>query len=134
MKNTTAIGISFLGISLILFMISALLFSLGSKTVNQRAEVFTVSDVVASLDRHELTEEREKFFELIFAYDGRAYNVQPGKYALEIYTYKATALMESMAEVADKVNNQVHIEGNTLLVLHTTDKAALDRLLTDLRD
>ena len=100
--------------------------------VVQAPEVFTVSDVVASLDRHELTEEVTPFYAVIAASDGRKYIVD-GDFWIEVYTYVDEQLIPDKLPL-NIATSQMHIEGNLLIVAHTTDKAAMDKLLDDFKD
>jgi len=74
------------------------------------------------------------YYELIGAYDGMKYDVEPGGYRLEIYVYRALEKMAEMALQAQTVDNQVYIDINAMLLLHTTNKDNLDRLVADLHD
>jgi hypothetical protein len=98
------------------------------------SEYENVAAVVAALDKHTMSNGIKPYYELIGAYDGMKYDVEPGGYRLEIYVYRDSNRLTEMARQAETVDNQVHIEGNAMLLLHTTDESHLDRLLADLRD
>ena len=89
-----------------------------------------VSEVVRALDKHSLSNGDKPYYQLIGAYDGMKYDVSPGGYRLEIYVYQDLSRLVAM----ETIDNQVHIEGNAILLLHTTNKEYLDRLVADLRD
>ena len=93
-----------------------------------------VADAIARLDDHVLSDEVKPSYELIGADDGREYHVEPGDYTLEMYTYKDLERLAEEASISETADNQVHIEGNMLLVLHTSHNLTLFRLLSDLRD
>ena len=98
------------------------------------AEYGNVAGVVTALDKHAMSNGDKPYYQLIGAYDGMKYDVEPGGYRLEIYVYRDLDKIAEVALQAETVDNQVHIEGNVLLILHTTDRAHLDRLLADLQD
>ena len=93
-----------------------------------------VADAITRLDDHVLSDEVKPSYELIGADDGREYHVEPGDYTLEMYTYKDLERLAEEASISETADNQVHIEGNMLLVLHTSHNLSLFRLLSDLRD
>ena len=93
-----------------------------------------VADALTRLDDHVLSDEVEPSYELIGADDGREFHVEPGDYILEMYTFKDLERLADEASISETADNQVHIEGNMLLVLHTSHKLTLYRLLSDLRD
>ena len=93
-----------------------------------------VAGALTRLDDHVLSDEVEPSYELIGADDGREFHVEPGDYTLEMYTYKDLERLAVEASNKETADNQVHTEGNMLLVLHTTYNLSLFRLLSDLRD
>jgi nitrate reductase NapAB chaperone NapD len=96
----------------------------------------SVADVVATLDQHTLTNEGETISQLTGAIDGAKYDVSPGDYRIELYVYENSADILLVRDDLGKLapSGQVHVEGNIVVVLHTTDQEALKRLVADLRD
>jgi len=93
-----------------------------------------VSDVVSRLDDLILSDEIRPIYELIGAYDGRKFHVEPGDYTIEMYVYRDLERLTDVAKISETADSQIHIEGNTFFILHTSGSVALERLLSDLRD
>lgn len=93
-----------------------------------------VDDAVSRLSDNVLSDEVELDYELIGAYDGRQFRVEPGDYTVEMYVFKDLERLADEASIRETDDNQVHIEGNMLLLLDTSYKLSLFRLLSDLRD
>ena len=92
-----------------------------------------VEDVVAVLDQHTLTGERESLYQIIGAFDGAKFDVSPGDYTIELYVYRARGNMPSL-DILETADSQVHAEGDILLILHTSESSHLEAILADLRD
>ena len=100
---------------------------------DSHVNLLIVDDVVSTLDRHTLTNRVDVNYQIIAAFDGAGYDVSPGEYRVEIYTYLGESNIPPLA-TAETLDSQVHVEGNVLLILHTPEKQNLDRLVADLRD
>ena len=101
--------------------------------------------VVQALDGYDLTDEEEKFYAMIFASDGRGYQIMPGPYGLEIYVYESGSLMKKGLDVLEELSKTmggggiVRTEGNVLLILNrsggpTPVESDMDSLISDLRN
>ncbi|MFC1956188.1 hypothetical protein ACFLWZ_06725 [Chloroflexota bacterium] len=103
-------------------------------TLSPKTEYENVAAVVAALDKHTLSNGRKPYYVLIDAYDGMKYDVDPGDYLLEIYLYNDLEKISEVALNTQEVENQVCIDANVMLLLHTTNKDDLDSLVADLHD
>lgn len=54
-------------------------------TPSPSTEYENVAAVVAALDKHSMSNGSKPYYELIGAYDGMKYDVEPGGYRLEVY-------------------------------------------------
>ena len=97
------------------------------------------------MDGYEFANEDVKFYAMIFASDGRSYQITPGPYGLEIYIYESDDLMKKGRDALEEIlktmggGGVVRTEGNALLFLSrsggpTPVESDMDRLIADLRD